>query len=542
MGHDFVKRIALIAVLLAVALGVWRTAAAQQPFTVIGNGQICSGELVCSPLSTPAPATLPTHIDAYNIIGSNRAVNVWCNLGDQVVVLEQRANRVMVGCAGVEPTSTLVPTETIPPTPTFVPTLTPTEAPTVVWTPTATATGVLTVTTLNLQVASGNDDAHEAETGYGFTVSDPNLLIQAAANNYDRWWAGLRFDGVTIPQGATITSASLQTYKTSSNDILATIYAEDVDDADDFSTTADVSGRTLTTASATWTDSSGTVSDWVTSADISSVIQEIVDRGSWASGNALVVIVAGRANGSNVSGFIRSYNGDTIYAAKLDIEYTTGADYTLSTDAGSYAVTGQAASLTANRKLVADAGGYDVTGQAATLTAARILSTDAGSYSVSGQDASLVVSRLLSTEAGSYALSGLDVSLTYTPVGGPTYTLTIDAGSYELSGQAVSLIAARILSTEAGAYSITGQDANLLRGYLLEAAQGSYSITGQDATLLISRILSGTSGNYAISGKAVTFIYSGEEVPVTPDSRIYVVDTEDRIFVVVAENRTYTVQ
>ena len=53
--------------------------------------------------------------------------------------------------------------------------------------------------------------------------------------------------------------------------------------------------------------------------DLSSVIQEIVDRPGWSSGNSLVVIITG--TGKRVA---ESYNGDQNGAPLLHVEYSTG--------------------------------------------------------------------------------------------------------------------------------------------------------------------------------------------------------------------------
>ncbi len=50
--------------------------------------------------------------------------------------------------------------------------------------------------------------------------------------------------------------------------------------------------------------------------DISSIVQEIVDRGGWASGNSMVLIVEG--SGKRVA---EAYDGESANAPLLVIEY-----------------------------------------------------------------------------------------------------------------------------------------------------------------------------------------------------------------------------
>lgn len=210
--------------------------------------------------------------------------------------------------------------------------------------------------------------------------------------------------------------------------------------------------------------------------------------------------------------------------------------YTLTCAAGSYALTGQAASLVRTRRLVAEQGAYTITGQAAGLQRTRRLAAEQGTYTLTGQVAGLQLarrlaaeqgaytltgvaailarSRVLAADQGAYTLSGQAAGLTYTPAG--SYTLSCDAGSYSLNGQAVSLRAARRVVAEPGSYALMGQAAGLSKvsGYTLAADAGSYSVTGQAAGLARSRVLQCAAGAYTLTGQPVTFTYSGVQAPV----------------------------
>jgi len=54
--------------------------------------------------------------------------------------------------------------------------------------------------------------------------------------------------------------------------------------------------------------------------DLMPIVQEIVDRPGWASGNSLVVIISG--TGERVA---ESYEGDSAGAPLLHVEYTTSS-------------------------------------------------------------------------------------------------------------------------------------------------------------------------------------------------------------------------
>lgn len=180
-------------------------------------------------------------------------------------------------------------------------------------------------TTVNLQVGVSEGDAFETDANTGF--SSTNALLAASANSAagSRYNTGALFQNVTIPNAATIDAATgkIQTSSTGADDANVDILGEDVDNSDDFAVTADVTSRVRTTASVTWASDGLGVGE-ITTPSIISVIQEIVDRAGWASGNALMIFYDGRTD-LNRSLFFRSYDFDTSLAPKLDVDFTSGA-------------------------------------------------------------------------------------------------------------------------------------------------------------------------------------------------------------------------
>lgn len=90
-------------------------------------------------------------------------------------------------------------------------------------------------------------------------------------------------------------------------------------------------------------------------------------------------------------------------------------------------------------ELSSDAGSYEVTGADATFERTYVLSADAGAYSVSGSDATLLATRTLALDAGGYSVNGADATLVYTQVGS-TYTLNAGAGAYDVTGGPVTFV------------------------------------------------------------------------------------------------------
>lgn len=109
---------------------------------------------------------------------------------------------------------------------------------------------------------------------------------------------GLRFQNVQIPQGVTITSASLEFEVNAASSVVTdlTIKGELTDDAAPFTTAVNnISGRAKTAASVAWTGVVpwSTADDKQSSPDIKSIVQEIVNRGGWCGGQNLAMIISG---------------------------------------------------------------------------------------------------------------------------------------------------------------------------------------------------------------------------------------------------------
>ncbi len=102
-----------------------------------------------------------------------------------------------------------------------------------------------------------------------------------------------RFTNVTIAAGATIDSA----YITVMNDragpgatTTTKIFFEDSDDAVAPALWSQHNADVRTAASTQWDDVNFSADTATNSPDISAVIQEIVDRGGWSSGNAMMLL------------------------------------------------------------------------------------------------------------------------------------------------------------------------------------------------------------------------------------------------------------
>ncbi len=177
---------------------------------------------------------------------------------------------------------------------------------------------------LNLQVAAGNDDG-TFDTSVGTCSLSGATTVGIVSFLSLEWHALLRFLSVAIPPGAVIDSAVIEIFALSSGSSSVTlrrVRGEATDNAPAFTGGDCYTGRTQTVASVPWTGI------WLGSTvqlspDLAAIVQEIIDRPGWASGNAMVLFIN---NDDFGSGFkfdnIESFDVTPASAAKLAINYT----------------------------------------------------------------------------------------------------------------------------------------------------------------------------------------------------------------------------
>ncbi|MGR8950253.1 MAG: pilus assembly protein [Gammaproteobacteria bacterium] len=143
---------------------------------------------------------------------------------------------------------------------------------------------------------------------------------------------GLRFEGVSIPQGSTITSARIDFVATGApgtgNPDLV-VEMEEVDDAAPFSNAAfstrsfigaPVRGKDWDTGSTPALDNSWVVDTTYSTPDLTDQVQKIVERSGWCGGNAMMFMVE-RVGGDPVFRTAYSYEADSALAPRLVVTY-----------------------------------------------------------------------------------------------------------------------------------------------------------------------------------------------------------------------------
>lgn len=184
---------------------------------------------------------------------------------------------------------------------------------------------------VEVKVSASSDDAEEeVSTGLvSLGSSDLELVYDSSANlgAGDLQVVGIRFTGVGIQPGAIITKGYIQFLSKDDGPLTAMtlqIEGEANDNAPVFdNNNLNISSRQPRTTPVPWNLSalewgSG---DFPQTPDISSIIQEIVERPGWSIGNALVVIITGTDTSNLVNA--ASYDGDATNAPFLHVEYYT---------------------------------------------------------------------------------------------------------------------------------------------------------------------------------------------------------------------------
>jgi hypothetical protein len=235
---------------------------------------------------------------------------------------------------------------------------------------------------------------------------------------------------------------------------------------------------------------------------------------------------------------------DFHYAAGMSFyEISSLTHYTLTAEQGSFALSGQAAGLTAQRKITADQASISLAGSPAALSYSAVqgvgvwaigttfvvggvehqhytLTAVVGTFAQSNPDTGLIAARKLTADQASFALSGQANSLLHgfsIPAEAAAFSLTVFdnalvAGrkiegvqqSFALTGQDIGFKADRKLTMDPGSFSFTGFDIGVSVGRLLEF--GSFSLSTFDAGFSVTRIIPGEAASFVLSGQDASIL------------------------------------
>jgi hypothetical protein len=174
-------------------------------------------------------------------------------------------------------------------------------------------------------ITTGADDqrASKSTDGEWDYIDDFGLRVgDSAATAYD--WASLLRMTLNVPQGATINAATFTIQSDGAYGAGQTlkIQAFAADNATMPATGAAVTSAAKTTASVTWVLGAWTPGETITSPDISSVIQAVVNRPAWVAGNNILLFISDNTvgwPGTANDRLIIDYPG---FASGLSVTYT----------------------------------------------------------------------------------------------------------------------------------------------------------------------------------------------------------------------------
>ncbi len=151
---------------------------------------------------------------------------------------------------------------------------------------------------IDVSVAASTDDSEESDSGSMYSTSSDLELVEDGLRGAQN--VGMRFVGVDIPIGSTISAAWLQfeVDEVGSSATSLLIEGQAADDPPTFgSQSGNISARPRTVEQVVWVpppwSTTGEAGPDHRTPDLTAIIQEIVDRPGWSPGNAIAMIVSG---------------------------------------------------------------------------------------------------------------------------------------------------------------------------------------------------------------------------------------------------------
>jgi len=146
--------------------------------------------------------------------------------------------------------------------------------------------------TIKMRPVSALDDAVET-IGGSMSLNSGSLQLGDDAGGIA---TGIRWSGLAVPAGSTITAAWIEFTSSDSQSGPASLslQAQAADSPPAFdAASGNISTRTLTTAAVSWSPAAWKAGTVQRTPDLRAVLQEVVNRPGWTSGNAFVIVVAG---------------------------------------------------------------------------------------------------------------------------------------------------------------------------------------------------------------------------------------------------------
>ncbi|NJM14697.1 MAG: carbohydrate-binding protein [Bacteroidales bacterium] len=168
------------------------------------------------------------------------------------------------------------------------------------------------------KTSASSDDAEETVSSGAMSLNSDDLDIRSSD------LMGMRFQ-LNVPQGSTITSANIGfvSKESASGTNTFTFKAQASDNAGAFTATSgNISSRPTGSASANWSPGSWSNGASYTSPDLSSLIQQVVNRSGWSANNYIVVTISASSSNKRQARTF-DYNGNNSQSPTLTVSYST---------------------------------------------------------------------------------------------------------------------------------------------------------------------------------------------------------------------------
>lgn len=183
--------------------------------------------------------------------------------------------------------------------------------------------------TFSRQIVNGTDDVEDRSDNQ-ISTGNSGLYMSYDKNSGGQRQVGLRFTNVQLPKNASITSAHLEfVAKSAGSDSLSlTIAGLAQDNPASFYAPGVVRKASKTAATVSWPN----VESWTSertyrSPDIRSIVQELVNRSGWSSGNSMAMAVYGTNSTRRIP---YAMEGGKTKAARLVVKFRDNGTYTAS--------------------------------------------------------------------------------------------------------------------------------------------------------------------------------------------------------------------
>ena len=179
-----------------------------------------------------------------------------------------------------------------------------------------------------IQITDTADDCYERNSVVYGEIASEVYSVRNSVLAAGQRIPGFRFPGLNVPRGANITGATFEGYINAASDLRTTIYGHNSSNAPNFVDTADIDGRSRTTANVPVSQvySAGV---W-TNIDVTNIIQEIVNGPGWTSGNAVALLLIPITHtGTDYEAYFDDINTNALNGAKLTVSYSGTNDVLL---------------------------------------------------------------------------------------------------------------------------------------------------------------------------------------------------------------------